>query len=348
MRPRYSKFDEEDVASFMTQGVTSGRRLVQISLTKKDNEPFASPVSVNAATKMDERFAYLLTPDSAYEKQLEREQKTDGGGAGHSTQERNNENEKIKLWVFFGGNAQTALSWMYILHKHLQLASLSGAQPARTRREAYLLVDYPGYGQNAGDPGRHSITEDAKKAIQRAVNYLQTSYPNLCSPTHTHGRQYVEVGLFGHSIGCAAALDVAATTEMDRVIDQTPSYEITHIVLSAPFTSLLEMARRIVGRLPFLSVLLRHDFDNIASLNSFATNRTVRTNAPSVRLDVVHGTRDGICPHEMGVQLGEQAQRLAHEAPGRISSTFTSIEGGDHNEILFGYWDLYMSKMHIR
>jgi pimeloyl-ACP methyl ester carboxylesterase len=111
--------------------------------------------------------------------------------------------------------------------------------------------------------------------------------------------------VIGHSIGCGAGLQFAARWNVDRV------------VLIAPFTTMREMARRVVGW-PLCHLLL-HNFDNRARLAELAARRL----EPEVVL--FHGTDDEVIPFEMG-------RSLAAEHPGMIR--FHAVPGADHNTIV--------------
>src|SRR5690606_8547888 len=86
------------------------------------------------------------------------------------------------------------------------------------------------------------------------------------------------LGVVGHSLGAAAALQFAAEHPVDRV------------VVVAPFTSTMDMARRMVG--PIFAHLLHHRFDNRARLRELAARET----PPRVLL--LHGDNDPVIPVE--------------------------------------------------
>jgi len=91
-------------------------------------------------------------------------------------------------------------------------------------------------------------------------------------------------------------------------------------VLLAPFTSMLDMARRTVGG-P-LARFLRHRFDNRAHLEE------VLQKFPSTRITIVHGTRDEVIPVVMG-------RELAASAPARIE--YVELDDADHNALVVIY-----------
>ncbi len=185
-----------------------------------------------------------------------------------------------RVWAMFAGNGSVALDWLDVVAR-------------ADRRDGFLLVDYPGYGKSAGLASPQTIAESSEAAAARLASQLHLEPENL------------RWGVIGHSIGCAAALQFAATHPVDRVI------------LLAPFTTMREMARRVVGW-P-LCYTLRHNFDNRARLAELARRKV----PPAVT--IFHGTDDTIIPEAMG-------RGLAALHPGVI--TFRSVEDADHNSIV--------------
>src|SRR5882724_1082666 len=118
-----------------------------------------------------------------------------------------------RLWIAFCGNGSLALDW---------LANILVNYPVNG--DAFLLVDYPGYGKNSGYATIDSTRATAEGAVSALACRLHAdeAQPRLC--------------VIGHSLGCAAALDFAAHHRVDQ------------IVLAAPFTSLRDEAATIAGR----------------------------------------------------------------------------------------------------
>jgi len=170
------------------------------------------------------------------------------------------------VWLVFGGNA--ALAWDYA----------EELLPVPAEHVGFLFVDYPGYGANAGQPNPESLLAAAEAAVAAAAQAEGVSADKL------------RVAVFGHSLGCAAALQYAA------------QHPVASAVLCSPFTSLIDMARRVVGW-P-LCYLLRHRYDNDARLNEALE----RTHGPVL---IVHGEEDEVIPCDMG-------RALARAHPDRI------------------------------
>jgi len=117
-----------------------------------------------------------------------------------------------RLWIAFCGNGSLALDW---------LANILVNYPVNG--DAFLLVDYPGYGKNAG----YAMIDSTRASADAAVRALEE---RLHMPD-----EGLTVCTIGHSLGAAVALDFAARHQVERV------------VAIAPFTTLREEAARVVG-----------------------------------------------------------------------------------------------------
>lgn len=171
------------------------------------------------------------------------------------------------LWIVCGGNGSVALDWAQWLHAH---------GPAD---DAWLLVDFPGYGDCHGKPHPSKIRETFRTIVPMAAQRL-----GLRADDPSRMR------IFGHSLGAAAAL-IAAT-----------EFDVRQGVLLAPFTSTMDMAKTMTG-LP-LGFLVTHRFDNAARLDELIAKGPTR-------ITILHGAQDEVIPVEM-------ARRLAAERTGSV------------------------------
>jgi len=167
------------------------------------------------------------------------------------------------VWFMFNGNASLALHF------------LDFVQRFPDDRTGFFLVEYPGYGRNAGTPSSEAIRENSEQVFRRAADLLERS------PEELRKRS----GAVGYSLGAAAALQLAAR------------HGIARLVLVAPFTSIRDMAR--VGFGVPLCYLSRKHFDNREEL------LTLKNAAPDLQLMVMHGERDEVIPVAMGRELAE-------------------------------------------
>lgn len=185
------------------------------------------------------------------------------------------------LWIVCGGNATLALEWSPWLRSNA---------PAE---DAWLLVDFPGYGDSEGSPNPGRIHETFKAVIPIASESVGlTSRPD---PSRLR--------FFGHSLGAAACLIAAS------------EFDIRDGVLISPFTSTMEMSRLVVG-VP-LGFLVTHRFDNAARLDEILARG-------QANISILHGTHDSVIPFEMG--------RILAEGRGE-NVRFIPIEGAGHNDI---------------
>ena len=196
-----------------------------------------------------------------------------------------------RLWVLFGGNAALALDWLDFIDRYPD------------RRHGFLLIDYPGYGLCKGRATMKTIGESSEAAFSALGMRLGVKMEALEG----------DLGVMGHSLGAATGLQFAVR------------HPVKHIVLASPFTSLMDMARRSVGR-PLCYILIDR-FDNRARLNELI----LRPDPPAIH--IFHGDADGIVPFEMGRELAE-----SHK--GKI--VFHPYAGTDHNLIL----DVAEDEMH--
>lgn len=188
-----------------------------------------------------------------------------------------------RLWMVFGGNASLALDWLDFLSRYPD------------RGAGFLLVDYPGFGWCGGKASPEGIRESSERLLELYEARLSSRGVEALPSLH----------LLGHSLGAAAALQMA------------PGREVSRIVLLAPFTTLRGMAQKAVGS-P-LARLLRHEYDNLARLQEILL-------APSPPLVIIiHGRRDEVIPVEMG-------RRLARAFPSLIR--YVELGGADHNSLL--------------
>jgi uncharacterized protein len=167
-----------------------------------------------------------------------------------------------RLWVAFCGNGSLALDWTSILKQY---------PPGG---DAFLLIDYPGYGKNGGYATVASTRLSAEAALKALTEKLQTDEDHLTLCT------------IGHSLGAAVALDFAA------------NHHVQKIVLIAPFTTLREEAASIFGG--WVAHLLIESYDNRQNLTA-AIKRS-----PEAKVAIFHGVDDEVIPVRMGSELARE------------------------------------------
>lgn len=184
-----------------------------------------------------------------------------------------------RLWLLFGGNGNTALRWDPLI-----------ADAATD--QGFLLVEYPGYGSRTGRPSPETLRAGTETTLDALARQLKTTR-----------RELAPLAVVGYSLGAAAALDYASLHPVQRII------------LFAPFTTMLDMARRMVGS-PVCH-LLSHRYDNVTTLHTIQAH-----GCPP--LTILHGDEDDFIPPEMG-------KALAAQAPG---CHFELVHGATHGDLI--------------
>jgi pimeloyl-ACP methyl ester carboxylesterase len=199
-----------------------------------------------------------------------------------------------RIWVAFCGNGSLALDWL----------------PLTTRDQnpgdAFLLIDYPGYGKSEGWPNPANTRAAANDAVKALASYLRMTEASL-EP---------KFSVIGHSLGAAAALDFAAR------------HQVREVILLAPFTSQRDEAATFIGR-P-LTCLLPNDYDNRAALRSLSQRH------PPPRVFIFHGVEDELIPPQMGAEL-------AREFPSLV--TFRGLKDATHDTVVAAAMDEILSEM---
>ena len=176
------------------------------------------------------------------------------------------------LWLHGnGGNISHRLENLHLIHHRLGVN--------------VLLFDYRGYGHSEGQPSEKGTYRDAEGAFQ----YLQ-SRPDI-DPS--------KIVIFGCSLGCAVAVELATRCEPYGLI------------LESPFTSVADMAKRALP-FPGVTLFVRKKYDSLSKIG--------RISPP---LLVLHGNQDDTVPFEMGERLFEAANQ---------PKTFYAINGAGHND----------------
>jgi uncharacterized protein len=187
---------------------------------------------------------------------------------------------------------------------------------------SFLMIEYPGYGDNEGSPSPTTTLETTCAAVRALARHLKMSEADLAS-------RYT-FGILGHSLGCAIAMQwVAYIASRDAVTERkgSPRLKIDKVVLLSPFTSTLDMARRMVGAfIPGISLLLRHKYDNEQCLRTLCA--AAKRDGDSCVVSIYHGDADEVVPVKMGRDLAASAN-----GPGPVRVEYREFPGVGHNDI---------------
>jgi pimeloyl-ACP methyl ester carboxylesterase len=175
----------------------------------------------------------------------------------------NNGRLPTRLWIAFCGNSSLALDWTTILAGY------------PNSNDAFLLVDYPGYGKCQGYATIASTRASSDAALNALAKRLALSEEEMESRLCT----------IGHSLGSAVAIDFATRHRVQRV------------VAISSFTTLREEAARIGGP---LSRLLIENYDNRSGIAEICKRN------PAAKIAIFHGTKDEVIPVRMGRDLAQK------------------------------------------
>jgi len=185
------------------------------------------------------------------------------------------------LWILCGGNGTLALEWSQWIMENT------------SKDDAWLLFEFPGYGDSEGSATPERIRESLIKVLPLACKEI--GWPEQPDPRR--------LKFFGHSLGAATCL-IAAT-----------EFKIQNGILIAPFSSTMEMAQHLFG-LP-LGPFVWQRFDNGARLQELAAR------GPG-KVVIIHGTDDEVIPYSMSQKLESLEQGIVE---------LRAISGGRHNSL---------------
>ncbi|MBA3774152.1 MAG: alpha/beta fold hydrolase [Ramlibacter sp.] len=200
--------------------------------------------------------------------------------------------ERVKLHGLWLPSQPAAGEGPVLLYLHGARWNVHGSSPRIRRMQqlgfSVLAIDYRGFGKSTpGLPSEEMAYEDARAAW----DWLAARYPQR--PRY----------IFGHSLGGAVAIDLAAKVDDER-----------GTIVEGTFTSIPDVASSMKwGWLP-LGPLITQRFESV--------RKVARVGSP---LLVVHGDNDSLIKTELGRKLYEAAH-------GR--KRFLLVEGGSHHSTM--------------
>ena len=198
------------------------------------------------------------------------------------------------LWVLFAGNGSLVLDWDDIVRDRT-------TDPG----EAFLLIDYPGFGRCEGHASPVTIRANVAGAMDALAQRL--GQVDRAAMEHALSKDGRRLATMGQSMGTGVALEFAALHPA-----------ISRVILVSPYTSLRDASRGTVGW-P-LCWLVIGNFDNRARLDELAR----RSTPPPVV--IFHGDSDTLVPQWMG-----RALAAAHP----VFTRMISVPGADHNDTAY-------------
>lgn len=240
-----------------------------------------------------------------------------------------------KLWVIFGGNAMVATDWLTFVEALIRARGAAVGATGGTARQqlpAFLLLDYPGYGANEGQPCAGLALRASEAGVQAALEALRGGAD--ASAPETAAVSCQALAYLGHSLGAAAAAQLAARLAAKRPSWLGSTSPVSRLVLSAPFTSIPRLGEQLLGAITGANVVIalastvsRHQWDNERSLRALAGANRPGDAPPEVT--ILHGELDEIVP----VAMGRKLHGLCLDAGLRGSTLIERSQAG-HNDIL--------------
>ena len=161
-----------------------------------------------------------------------------------------------------------------------------------------LAIDYRGFGESKGQlPSEASVYEDARIAWERLKQLQPDPQKRL---------------IYGHSLGGAVAVDLAAELGRDAQKGKEP-IQARGLIIESTFTNLADVAASVASTRTSLPVrwLVSQKFDSI--------DKIAEVHMP---LLIVHGTADQFVSPRFSQELFQAAQEPKH---------LLMVPGGNHN-----------------
>ncbi|MCU0072766.1 alpha/beta hydrolase [Pseudomonas koreensis] len=201
-----------------------------------------------------------------------------------------------------------------ILYLHGVRWNLTGQlfriEQLRAAGYSVLAIDYRGFGQSHGDlPSETTVYEDARVAWER----FQLLQPDPSKRL-----------IYGHSLGGAVAIDLAAELGRDAASHHTP-LPVRGLVIESTFTSLADVAAAVANTSLPVRWLLSQKFDSI--------DKIAEIHMP---LLVVHGLADAFVPSRFSEQLfaaAREPKRLLL-VPGATHNNSMALGGQNYRKAI--------------
>ncbi|MEE4142096.1 alpha/beta hydrolase [Pseudomonas viridiflava] len=207
------------------------------------------------------------------------------------------------------GTSQNIHAWWWpasrkdapaVLYLHGSRWNLTGQlfriEQLRALGFSILAIDYRGFGQSMGQlPSEKTVYEDARIAWER-LKQLQPDPQRRV--------------IYGHSLGGAVAVDLAAELGREAEKDETP-LAARGLIIESTFTNLADVATAIANTSLPVRWLLSQKFDSV--------DKIADIHMPVL---IVHGTDDRYVPARFSEELFEAA---------REPKNLLLVPGGTHN-----------------
>lgn len=188
---------------------------------------------------------------------------------------------KSPILIYFHGNSFDIGERAYRIERYIKIGW------------GVLLVSWRGYSGTKGKPTEKNLYIDGEAAIKWVENNTDYHKNNII--------------LYGESLGCAVAVELGLQKKFKSII------------LEAPFTSLVDIAKKKYPIYP-VKYLTLDKFDNLSKINKISSP-----------LLIIHGKKDEIIPYNHSVRLFKKAKE---------PKKYVSIDEAMHNNL----YDFHIDK----
>lgn len=173
-----------------------------------------------------------------------------------------------------------------------------------------LAIDYRGFGQSHGDlPSESSVYEDARIAWER----LKLLQPDASKRL-----------IYGHSLGGAVAIDLAAELGRNAAADKAP-IAARGLIVESTFTTLADAAAAVTKTALPVHWVMSQKFDSLDKIGEIG-----------MPLLVVHGLKDNYVPPRLSQQLFKAAlePKKLLLVPGGTHNNSMRLAGKDYGQAI--------------
>ncbi|KAI1752191.1 Alpha/Beta hydrolase protein [Xylaria castorea] len=223
--------------------------------------------------------------------------------------------------LYFQGNAASIPPRLPNLSSTLSRLKREMTAEQKNARCTMVCLSYRGYWTSRGRPTEKGLRLDSAAAI----DWISRKHQEASSDDPSSSQSPAEVVLWGQSIGCGVATNLAAEKAMPG------NLRLNSLILETPFTSIRAMLEVLYPQkwLPYkyLWPFLRNHLDSWKNLKRIADTYDTDTSAPEVL--IVQAAKDELVPSELSQQLYDRCVEL------RLPVRRTSVDGAFHNDAMF-------------
>ncbi|TRX94957.1 hypothetical protein FHL15_004042 [Xylaria flabelliformis] len=223
--------------------------------------------------------------------------------------------------LYFQGNAASIPPRLPDLSSTLSMLKREMTAEQKNIRCTLVCLSYRGYWTSRGRPTENGLRLDSAAAI----DWISRRHQEASGDDYRSPQNPAEVVLWGQSIGCGVATNLAAEKAMPR------NLRLNSLILETPFTSIRAMLEVLYPQkwLPYkyLWPFLRNHLDSWKNLKFIADRSDTDTSVPEVL--IVQAAKDELVPSELSQQLYDRCVEL------RIPVRRKSVDGAFHNDAMF-------------